>query len=165
MNRQLLPCRKDETGRYEHPPEMRYALSRMFYPWVVTAPKVRPVETAPDRYRRLRTAFAATIEGVPQDRWLRPSPCEGWTARDVVAHVVETQEMFERLVGRRLEPGPDVADDPAGAFRAATDQVQTHLDDPVTADVEYDGAFGPEVAVSADASEQDRLLAFLGRNP
>jgi hypothetical protein len=27
------------------------------------------------------------------------------------------------------------------------------------------GAFGPEVPVADDASEQDKLLAFLGRRP
>ncbi len=39
-------------------------------------------------------------------RWDSPSPCEEWTARDVVGHVVETQGMFLGLVGRELaDPG------------------------------------------------------------
>jgi uncharacterized protein (TIGR03083 family) len=28
------------------------------------------------------------VSATPSDAWSLPSPCEGWTARDVVAHVV-----------------------------------------------------------------------------
>lgn len=182
------------------------------------------METIAQRYQRLRDTFLATVAAVPPDRWDDPSPCEDWTARDVVAHVVATQGTFETLVGRSLEPGPDVADDPEGALRTATDQVQQHLEDPATAGVEFDGMLGrrsfedavnnflgldlivhrwdlaratgvdetildvdiawvreatgdasemirsegvcgPEVPVGPDASEQDQMLAYLGRRP
>src|SRR5699024_5282428 len=182
------------------------------------------METIADRYRRLRNAFAAKAECVPPRRWEHPSPCEQWTSRDVVGHIVEPQQMFEGLVGRTLQPGPALADDPAGAFWAATDQVQAHLDDPEAAAAEFDGAFGrttfadaveqflcfdlvvhgwdlsratglderidpvdvssvraraeelgdmlrspnvcgPEVPIPADSTDQDKLLAFLGRKP
>jgi len=86
--------------------------------------------------------FADRIRQVPPDRWANPSPRAGWTALDLVGHVVDTQGMFEQLVGRSLQPGPAVADDALGAFTAATDQVQAHLDDPITAGAEFDGAFG-----------------------
>lgn len=99
-------------------------------------------ETIVQRYQRLRTAFGETINQVPPSRWAEPSPCAGWTARDVVGHVVETQGMFESLVGRSLQPGPNVAEDPLGAFLTATDQVRAHLEDPAQAQVEYDGVFG-----------------------
>lgn len=32
--------------------------------------------------------FDSRVASVSSDAWLSPSPCEGWTARDVVAHVV-----------------------------------------------------------------------------
>jgi uncharacterized protein (TIGR03086 family) len=95
-----------------------------------------------ERYRRLSGAFAARIATVPADRWEDPSPCEGWTARDVVRHVVGSQARFLRLVGRELGPVPDVADDPAGAWDAARAVVQADLDDPVRAAAEFDGLFG-----------------------
>lgn len=41
-----------------------------------------------DRFDRLAGNFQARIEATPADRWDRVSPCEGWTARDVVAHVI-----------------------------------------------------------------------------
>ncbi|GAB3593275.1 maleylpyruvate isomerase family mycothiol-dependent enzyme [Angustibacter peucedani] len=95
-----------------------------------------------ERYRRNAAAFADTIRAVPDDGWESPSPCPDWTARGVVAHVVGTQGMFEQLVGRELEPGPSVDDDPLTAFEHATGQVATHLDDPDAAQVEYEGMFG-----------------------
>lgn len=41
-----------------------------------------------DRYARLADAFTDRIRSTPGDLWDAPSPCEGWTARDVVAHVI-----------------------------------------------------------------------------
>lgn len=32
--------------------------------------------------------FDSQVRTTPGDRWSAPSPCEGWTARDVVAHCV-----------------------------------------------------------------------------
>ncbi|MDN5851747.1 MAG: maleylpyruvate isomerase family mycothiol-dependent enzyme, partial [Actinomycetia bacterium] len=101
------------------------------------------MESIAQRYARLRKSFAAKVAGIPEERWSNQSPCEDWTARDVVRHVIETQAMFESLVGRELVPGAPVDDDPHGAFIAATDQVQMHLDDPDTAKAGYDGYFGP----------------------
>jgi uncharacterized protein (TIGR03086 family) len=95
-----------------------------------------------DRYRRNADAFADTIRAVPEDRWSSPSPCPDWDARGVVAHVVSTLSMFEKLVGREQRPGPSVDDDPLGAFEAMRSQVESELADPALADVEYDGFFG-----------------------
>jgi uncharacterized protein (TIGR03086 family) len=95
-----------------------------------------------ERYRRRSDQFAARIAAVPPDRWDSPSPCEGWTALDVVRHVVDSQVRFLGLVGRDPGPLPDVADDPARAWAAARAGVQADLDDPVRAAAEYDGRFG-----------------------
>src|SRR5690349_5412509 len=95
-----------------------------------------------DRYRRLSTAFADRVAAVPPEAWANQSPCEEWTARQLVGHVVEVHGMFLGLVGRELLPGPSVGDDPLGAFVSARDQVQADLDDPQRADAEYDGYFG-----------------------
>ena len=109
-----------------------------------------------DRYSRLADQFAATIDGVPADAWSSPSPCEDWTALDVVAHVVETQGMFEKLVGRDIGPLPSVPEDPAGAFDGARRVVEAHLRDPETAEAEYDGYFGR----STFARSVDQFLSF-----
>jgi uncharacterized protein (TIGR03086 family) len=177
-----------------------------------------------DRYRRRADAFADKVAAVPDDRWGSPSPCEEWTARDLVRHVVDTSAMFLGFVGKEMGTAPSVDADPLGAVRAATGAVQAGLDDPEVAGQTYEGAFGesrfeasvdrflstdltvhgwdlaratglddtmeaadvkrtwkvvegfgdamrsprafgPEVEAPEGASEQDRLLAFLGRRP
>ena len=177
-----------------------------------------------DRISHLSDRFEALISGVDTDDWANQSPCEEWTARDVVGHVVDVHQMMLRPLGRRLSPAPSVEDDPLGAFRAARADVAAVLADPESAGTEYDGFFGRAVVqetidgflgfdlvvhgwdlatatgqelviepdeiariraqadglgdairspgvckqaveVAADASEQDKLLAFLGRQP
>lgn len=86
-----------------------------------------------DRYRRRADAFEALIAGVPPHRWASPSPCEGWLARDVVAHVVgySGHELRER-VGVEPTIAPSANEDPAAAFRAIRADVERVLDDPAT---------------------------------
>ncbi len=177
-----------------------------------------------ERYARLAATMTAKVEAVPDDRWDSPSPCEEWTTRDLVQHLLDTHGMFGGFVGLELKPGPPVADDPVGAWAAARVQMQTWLDDPATAQKEFDGiggrttleaavnrficfdlvvhgwdlsraaglddtidpaelpkiwddvhtlgdlirsegTCGPEVEAPADATDQERLLAYLGRQP
>ncbi|GAA4708555.1 maleylpyruvate isomerase family mycothiol-dependent enzyme [Nocardioides conyzicola] len=60
---------------------------------------------------------------------------EGWTARDVVGHLVEWFPAFlESGTGIRLDAGPSVADDPAAAWHTHVAAVQQLLDDPAYAD-------------------------------
>jgi uncharacterized protein (TIGR03086 family) len=94
------------------------------------------------RYQRLADDFAATVAAVPPQRWASPSPCEEWTARDVVRHVIDTHGMFLGLVARRLPGGPSVDDDPVGAFASASKAVADDLRDPDRANETFTGFFG-----------------------
>src|SRR4029077_19996956 len=79
-----------------------------------------------------------------------PSPCQGWTARDVVGHVVSTQTMFLGFFGRSVgAAGPSFAADPLGAWDAARTAVQRDLEDPERAGAEFEGMFGPSTFESA----------------
>lgn len=176
------------------------------------------------RYDRLSAAFARTVAGVPDDRWDRATPCEEWTALDLVRHVVDSHRTFLGLVGGDPPRGPSVDESPAGAFDTARRAVSARLEDPDRATETYEGhfgvrtfewavdnflsfdlvvhgwdlaratgqdeaidpaevariradaeawgdmarapgVFGPAVQPPADADEQTRLLAFLGRHP
>ena len=175
-----------------------------------------------DRYRKLAGHLTDVVEAVPADGWDAASPCEGWTAREVLGHVLGTYEMFLGRAGAGLPDGPSVDDDPAGAWRNGRDAVQAALENPEVAGTEYDtpmgrftferstdmflsadalvhswdiakatggderldadevrkvheamqpmddmmrgpGAFGPKLDPPADADDQTRFLAFLGR--
>lgn len=91
-----------------------------------------------EHYRRVARAFTAVVEAVPPDRWESPAPCEGWTARDVVRHVVEGSGRFFRLVDHPVPAGPSVEDDPAGAWVTTRDAVQAALEDPAVAQLRYE---------------------------
>ncbi|TQF74883.1 TIGR03086 family protein [Rhodococcus spelaei] len=94
------------------------------------------------RYRRLAETFSRTVEKVPADGWENPSPCEGWTARDVVRHVVETQSYPLTPAGLKLPAVPEVDVDPVGAWTQTRDAVLAILDDPELASREYEGQLG-----------------------
>lgn len=95
-----------------------------------------------DRYRKVAGDLSARVAAVSPDAWERPSPCEGWTARDVVAHVVEATGMFLGRAGVELPQGPSVDDDPQGAWEAARTAMERALDDPEVAQTEYDSPMG-----------------------
>jgi uncharacterized protein (TIGR03086 family) len=89
------------------------------------------VAAVADRYRTVASGFTARVDGVAD--WDVESPCAGWTARDVVGHLVEWFPPFLRDgAGIDLPVGPSVADDPAAAWRALNGGVQVVLDDPTT---------------------------------
>ncbi|MDV7084622.1 TIGR03086 family protein [Rhodococcus sp. IEGM 248] len=180
-------------------------------------------ETPAAHYRDLAAKFTKRVESVPAERWDDASPCDGWTARDVVRHVIDTQRYIVTVVDLELPEPPSVDEDPVAAWAATRDGMQEILNDPALVSREYDGHFGrtdlgktidsfycfdlvvhgwdlaratgldetipagdltwvggvaeqmgesirtagvcgPAVDVPADADEQTRVLAFLGRN-
>ena len=85
------------------------------------------------RHAQVSGAFARRVQGVPDGGWDAPAPVEGWTARDVVRHLVTWFPGFlEGGTGLRLAAGPSVDDDPVGAWLAQHDAVQALLDDPAS---------------------------------
>lgn len=85
--------------------------------------------------------FTALVEDVPADRWDDPSPCEGWTAADVLQHVIDTQRDF--LTGRGATLPDPPAGDPAARWAAHDAAVRGVLADEAFATTAYDGWFGP----------------------
>ena len=93
--------------------------------------------------------LTAVLDGVPPTGWSAPSPCEDWTAADVVGHLIETQRDFLTRHGADLGKAPDVAADPAAAWRAHAGQVTRALSDDALPAREFDGFFGPTTVGAA----------------
>jgi uncharacterized protein (TIGR03086 family) len=91
-----------------------------------------------DRYRALADDFSARVNTVPPAAWSNQSPCEEWTARDVVAHVIGVQRHF-------LDGTPEPSGDPGDvvpAWAAARSDVEAALADPDRAGRVVETPFG-----------------------
>lgn len=85
--------------------------------------------------------FSSLVESVPPERWDASSPCEGWSAADVVQHVVGTQRDF--LGGRGAACGAAPEGTPAEQWLEHCALVRRVLSDEAFATAPYDGYFGP----------------------
>ncbi|MFC6286074.1 TIGR03086 family metal-binding protein [Nocardioides sp. GCM10027113] len=87
-----------------------------------------------EEHRIVAGGFTALVRGAETGAWDAPAPVEGWTARDVVRHLVEWFPAFlQHGAGVTLPAGPSVDADPVGAWVVHSDGVQALLDDPATA--------------------------------
>lgn len=78
--------------------------------------------------------FTSRSASVPPGGWDAPSPCEGWTARDIVRHLTSWVPPFlAGGAGVELGDGPSVDDDPHGAWCHLDAAIRALLDDPVSA--------------------------------
>jgi len=101
------------------------------------------MDNTASQYEAAQRPLTDVIEAVPTSAWTSPSPCEGWTTRDVVRHLIGTQR--ELFTGRSLALGdqPDIAADPAQAWRDHAERVQQVISDDAVPAIAYDGYFGP----------------------
>jgi uncharacterized protein (TIGR03086 family) len=109
-----------------------------------------------DRYRRHADAFEAEVAAVRPDQWTNVSPCEKWTARDVVDHIVAMHGYMLRPVGRSLPPAEG---DALTDFRTARAAVEEVLADPELAAQQADTPAGRmTVAEQIDQVVSDDLV-------
>jgi uncharacterized protein (TIGR03086 family) len=106
----------------------------------MTTPMTTPIAAA---YAAADSPLTAVLDAVPTDAWDRPSTCEGWTVREVVRHLVQTQRDFLTERGLDLGEEPDVDADPAAAWRAHATRVTAAVSDEAVSEQAYDGFFGP----------------------
>ena len=100
------------------------------------------------RYRAVAADFLAWVHGIPADAWTGPSPCAGWSVRDVVAHVVVVhRRVLGRLTGGELPgiepPPPQPGEDLPAQLRALVAAVGDAVEDPARAGRRVDSIIGP----------------------
>ena len=88
-----------------------------------------------ERHRLFAGTFTDLVRGTGD--WDAPAPVVGWTARDVVAHLVEWFPAFLTSGGVVLAQGPSAAEDPVAAWAHHANAVQALLDEPATRDREF----------------------------
>ena len=95
-------------------------------------------DTPAERFRRVAGAFTARANATTEAQWPLPAPCDGWTARAIVGHLLEWVPNVIGRSGLTFAPGPSVDDDPAGAWIQLADTLQAAIDDPAVASREFD---------------------------
>lgn len=88
-------------------------------------------------YTKALYGFDHVVRSVPASAWSNPSPCEGWSARDVLGHVIAVQGYVDSLA-RGVEPtlnpygmpGDLAGDDPQAAWSTARESVLDAIDQP-----------------------------------
>lgn len=93
-------------------------------------------------YRRISSGFAAAVDAASPDKWEAPTPCEGWQARDIVAHVVAGHRGV--IAGVRGGEPSELADDadPKQAWTEAAQAMEEITGDPEALAKEVDGPTG-----------------------
>jgi uncharacterized protein (TIGR03086 family) len=100
------------------------------------------VSEVQDRYRVVSSGFDAAVSAVTPDEWDTQTPCEQWTARDLVAHVVTNHRGVIAGI-RGGEPTPLGDDeDPKQAWEQATRTVNEIVEDPEALAQVLDGPTG-----------------------
>lgn len=104
------------------------------------------MNTTSTRYAALAGPFGAVVGSLEPTDWEAASPCEGWTARDVLDHVMTSQRDFLGQHGIDLSSGGSSADtadpDPSATWRSHDARLRERLADPAVDGLEYDGVFG-----------------------
>ena len=106
-------------------------------------------------YTKALYGMDAIVQRVPTDAWDAASPCDGWCARDVVAHaagVMNAIETMARTGENALPEMPDPGDDPVGLWNRSRDGLLEALDRPGVLDQQGTFWFGD--------STIDDILAF-----
>jgi uncharacterized protein (TIGR03086 family) len=94
-----------------------------------------------DTYNDRADRFSAVLDRVPSDKWSAQSPCEKWTAADVVDHVVDSQRDF--LSRHDIDAGGRFQGEPADVWHGHLTAVRAALGDGAVLDTKFDGYFGP----------------------
>ena len=97
-----------------------------------------------ERYARITSQFTDRVRAVSPEAWDNPSPCEGWTARDVVGHLTEWIPAFFGSQGVEFPTVPSVQDDPVGAWETVQSTMAKTLAEPTMAAKQIETPFSTQ---------------------
>lgn len=92
-----------------------------------------PEPTPADNHRQNAAVFTDLVHAAEPSTWDSPAPVDGWTARDVIGHLVEwLPGLLASGSDVTLPAGPSISADPVRAWDHHVAAVQALLDDPET---------------------------------
>lgn len=93
-----------------------------------------------ERYATVSDGFSSVVDNCPENAWDSPSPCEGWTARDVLAHVIGSHTQGLSRLGIQVTQ----ASSPDGptAWHATRSATISAMSDPQLASQIVEGPMG-----------------------
>jgi uncharacterized protein (TIGR03086 family) len=95
--------------------------------------------TGIDRYRTALSTFGDLVGRVDDRQWDAPSPCPGWSVRDVVEHMTGAHRTLLTMLGAAApEPPPATRE----AWEDTEAAVRTAIADPTLAEREFAGPAG-----------------------
>lgn len=94
------------------------------------------------KYQQVSQGFDAAVRVAAPDKWQAPSPCEGWAARDVVAHVVAGHRGVIAAVNGGESRALGADEDPLLAWQEASRGIDEIAGDTDALAKEIDGPTG-----------------------
>lgn len=79
------------------------------------------------KYRTAVSGFSAVVDAVPADKWGAASPCEGWTAKHVVGHVIGGMSRITGDGADEPDPANLAGESPAATYAKARDAALSAL--------------------------------------
>jgi uncharacterized protein (TIGR03086 family) len=103
-----------------------------------------------DVHRRTLEATGKVVAGITAEQWDQPTPCDGWSVRDLTNHVVAGNYWAAELaagktiaeVGTALD-GDVLGNDAAGSYRKSADAAAAAFEAPGALDAPCAVSYGP----------------------
>lgn len=102
------------------------------------------------RYTKAVYNFDHVVRQIPGDAWDTPTPCEGWSIRDVAGHVNAVQRYVQATTAGTPvtmnpfeDPGRHLGDDPPATWAATRDELLATFDHPGVLQREVESFWGP----------------------
>jgi uncharacterized protein (TIGR03086 family) len=86
--------------------------------------------------------FTERVNAVADDQWDAPTPCDGWSVRELVAHAADAQRMIPRQLGANPDIMLPIGGDPPASWGRIVAAAKAALGSPGALDHVVKGPFG-----------------------
>src|SRR5450755_869719 len=110
-----------------------------------------------DELRMSLDATGHLVAGVRAEQWSQPTPCTGWTVRQLVNHLVAGNRLFAGILSgqpmsppeQRQQSADQLGDDPGTAYRASASDLVAAFGRPGVLQQKFTVPVGPVPGIAA----------------